>query len=56
MVLLCMPSRVIGSRLSPSGKSHGFPGVAVGTWGIFSSFGGDCHSILCLFRDVRTTV
>ena len=26
------------------GKSHGFSRVAVGTWGIFSSYVGDAHS------------
>ena len=25
------------------GKSHGFTRVAAGTWGIFSSYGGDVH-------------
>ena len=28
------------------GKSHGFTRVAAGTWGIFSSYGGDVHSKL----------
>ena len=28
------------------GKSHGFSRGVVGTWGIFSSYGGDGHSKL----------
>ena len=28
------------------GKPHGFSRVAAGTWGIFSSYGGDVHSKL----------
>ena len=28
------------------GKSHGFSRVVTGTWGIFSSYGGDGHSRL----------
>ena len=32
-----------GPHLSASGKSHGFSRVAVGTWGIFSSYGGRSH-------------
>ena len=27
-------------------KSHGFSRVVAGTWGIFSSYGGDVHSKL----------
>ena len=42
--LLCMQFRGIGTRLVASGKSHGFPLVAAGTWGIFSSYNGDDHS------------
>ena len=34
----------IGSHIVASGKSHGFPRVAAGTWGIFSSYDGDAHS------------
>ena len=44
--LLCMPFNGIGPGLSPSGKSHGFSRVEVGTWGIFSIYGGDGHSKL----------
>ena len=32
------------------GKSHGFSGVAVGTCGIFSIYGGDGHSKLMFFQ------
>ena len=28
------------------GKSHGISRVGAGTWGIFSSYGGDVHSKL----------
>ena len=42
--LLCMQCRVIGPHLVARGKSHGFPRVAAGTWGIFSSYDGDAHS------------
>ena len=31
-------------HLVARGKSHGFPRVAAGTWGIFSSYHGDAHS------------
>ena len=44
--LLCTQCRGIGPHLSARGKSHGFSRVAVGTWGIFSSYGGDGHSKL----------
>ena len=46
MELLCPQCMGIGPRLSMRGKSHGFSRVAVGTWGIFSSYGGDGHSKL----------
>ena len=36
----------IGPHLAERGKSHGFSRVAAGTWGIFSSYGGDVHSKL----------
>ena len=36
----------IGPHLVARGKSHGFSRVAAGTWGIFSSYGGDGHSKL----------
>ena len=38
--------RGIGPHLAARGKSHGFSRVAAGTWGIFSSYGGDVHSKL----------
>ena len=31
------------AHLQGRGKSHGFSRVAAGTWGIFSSYGGDVH-------------
>ena len=34
----------IGPHLTARVKSHGFSHVAVGTWGIYSSYGGDGHS------------
>ena len=41
-----MQCRVIGPHLTAKGKSYGFSLVAVGTWGIFSSYGGDGPSKL----------
>ena len=41
-----MECRVISPHLTARGKSHGFSQVAVGTWGIFSSYGRDGHSKL----------
>ena len=41
-----MQCRGIGPHLSGRGKSHGFLRVAVGTWGIFSSYRGDGPSKL----------
>ena len=41
--LLCTQCRGMGPHLSVSGKSHGFSRVAVGTWGMFSSYGGGSH-------------
>ena len=38
--------RGIGPHLSARGKFHGFSLVAVGTWGMFSSYGGGSHSKL----------
>ena len=43
--LLCMQRRGIRPQLMPRGKSHGFSRGAAGTWGIFSSYDGDAHSI-----------
>ena len=34
----------IGPHLAARGKSHGFSRVAVGNFGIFSSYGVDVHS------------
>ena len=44
MQLLCVHCMGIGPRLVARGKSHGFSRVASGTWGIYSSYGGDAHS------------
>ena len=41
-----MQCRGIRPHLVARGKSHGFSRVAAGTWGIFSSYGGDVNSIL----------
>ena len=41
--LVCMKCRGIGPHLVARGKSHVFSRVAAGTWGIFSSYGGDDH-------------
>ena len=38
---LCMQGRGIGPHFAPKGNSHRFSRVAVGTWGIFSSYSGD---------------
>ena len=43
---LCMHCKRIGPGLSPSGKSHGFSRVVVGTCVMFSIYGGDGHSKL----------
>ena len=44
--MLCMQCRGIGPHRALGGKSHGFSRVAVGTWRIFSSYGGDGPSTL----------
>ena len=44
MELLCTQCTGIGPHLAVRGKSHGFSPVAAGTWGTFSSYGGDGHS------------
>ena len=41
--MFCTQDRGIVLHLSPSGKSHGFSRVAVGTWGMFSCYGGGSH-------------
>ena len=46
MELLCTQCRGIRPHLTSRGKSHCFSRVAAGTWGIFSSYGGDIHSKL----------
>ena len=38
-----MQCRGIEPHLAARGKSHEFPGVVAGTWGRFSSYGGDGH-------------
>ena len=54
--LLCLQCRGVGPHLAASGKSHEFSRVAAGTWGIFSSYGGDGHFKLWLCSEVRTPV
>ena len=44
MEFLCMQCRGIRHHLAAKGKSQGSSQGAVGTWGIFSSYGGDGHS------------
>ena len=39
-----------------SGKSDGFSRVAAGSWGMFSSYGGEVIKNFCLFSDVRTPI
>ena len=46
MKLLRTHCRIIGPHFTVRGKSHGFSRVAVGTWGKFSSYGGDSLSKL----------
>ena len=46
MELLCSQCRGIGPQLVSRGMSHGFSGVAMGTWGIFSSYDRDGPSNL----------
>ena len=41
--LLCMQCRGIRPHLSESGNFDGFSRVAVGSWGMFSSYGGGSH-------------
>ena len=38
--------RKIGPHLAARGKFHGISRVAAGTWGIFSTYGGDVNSKL----------
>ena len=45
-IVLCMQCIGIGPHLTPSAKSPGFSQVSVGTWGIFSSYGGNDSSKL----------
>ena len=44
--LLCTQFRRMWPHLTERGKSHGFSQVAVGTWGVFSSYGWDGPSKL----------
>ena len=46
----------IGPHLSVSGKSDCFSGVAAGSWGMFSSYGGVDIKNFFLFSDVRTPI
>ena len=46
--LLCSQCRGIGPHLAARGKSHDFPRLAAGTWGMFSSYGGDGPSKLLM--------
>ena len=48
--LLWTQCRGIGSHLAARGKSNAFYRVSAGTWGIFSSYGGDVHSKLEFVR------
>ena len=50
MELLCMQCRGTGPHHAARGKSNGFSRVAAGTWGTFSSYGGDGHSKLMFVR------
>ena len=52
----CMQCREIGPHLTLSWKSHEFSRIGAGTWGIFSSYGGDGHLKLSFFSEVRTPV
>ena len=53
--LLCTQFMGIGPHLAAMGKSHGFSRVASGTWGIFSSEGGDVHSKLEFVQRIQDT-
>ena len=44
--LLWTQYRGIGPHFAAREKAHGFSRVAAGTFGIFSSYGGDVHSKL----------
>ena len=44
MELLCNQCRGIRSHLQARRKSHCYSRVAAGSWGIFSTYGGDGHS------------
>ena len=48
--LLYMQCRGIGPHLAARWKSHGFSGVASGTWRIFSSYSGDDPSKLVIHQ------
>ena len=53
--LLCMEYMGIGPHLMVSGKSHVFSRVVAGSWGIFSSYGGDVHSKLEFVQGMQHT-
>ena len=46
----CTHCSGIGPHLMARGKSHGFSRVGAGTWGIFSSYGGDGPSKLVFLQ------
>ena len=45
-ILLCTKCRENKPHLTARGMCHGISRVAVGTWGILSSYSGDGHSKL----------
>ena len=53
MDLLFMQCRGFGPYLMATGKCHGFSLVVVGTWGTFTSYGGDCHSKLVFVQRLQ---
>ena len=54
--LQCRQCKGIEPHLPVRGMSHWISRVAVGTWGIFSSYRGDGHSKLHLVQEVKTAV
>ena len=56
MELLSTQCMGIVPHLSLKGKSHGFSGVAAGTWGIFSSYGGLAFQYSYFFSNISTPV
>ena len=51
--MLCTQCRAIGPHLAARGKSHIFSPVVAGTWGTFTSYGGDCHSKLVFVQRLQ---